>query len=187
MATFKEKLKSKIPSWSELLPVFSILIFLVFTWTLYRMFWYLPSWLGDLPVWDVLIMAAYVLSFALFESLVMLGLMVLIALILPSRIFRQDFVAQASALALLLGAGAYLLQRKMGILYELSLRQLAFYPLVVLAAILVFILVFSYLFKRFEGLRRLVHKFAEWMTVFAYIYVPLGLLGLVVVILRLIF
>ena len=43
------------------------------------------------------------------------------------------------------------------------------------------------LFDRFPGLTRVVNVFAERMTIFAYIYLPLGLLSLFVVLLRIIF
>jgi hypothetical protein len=44
--------------------------------------------------------------------------------------------------------------------------------------------IFSFMFKRFNMLSRLALAAAERMTIFAYLYVPLGLIGLLVVVAR---
>ena len=84
-------IKLKLPTRQEVLPVFSVIIFFVFTWTLYTMFYYLPSWLGDMYTRDILILSTYSFAFALLESLIVLGVMVVLALLLPARFFKDKF------------------------------------------------------------------------------------------------
>jgi hypothetical protein len=177
-------LRTRLPSRQELFPVLAVFVFFAYTWALYRMFWYVPSWLEYLNLWKVLTIAAYVLAFALFESLLMLGLLVLFSLFFPPRIFKDRFIVQGASLAALTSLAAFMLQRKINLVYRLELWQLELYPLVLLVALVFVVLALGLLFERLPFLARLVQAIAERLTIFAYFYLPLGLLGLAVVILR---
>ena len=177
-------LKSRLPSRSEALSVLSIFVFFVFSWTLYRTAYYTPSWLEYLSVWSILIIVAYVLGFALFESLCLLALAVVFSLFFPPRLFKQQYALQGSALAAAVSVGAVLLQRKINLVYRLELWQLVAYPLVFLLAVVLLVFLLDFLFRRFPRLSRLVAALLERMLIFVYIYVPLGVLGLLVVLIR---
>jgi len=187
VANFKQRIRSKLPSGQEIIPVYSSIAFICFSWSLYRMFYQVPSWLYYLNIWDVLVLAAYVLSFALIESLLVLGFLLLLSIVLPAERFKDKFAIQGSTAALLIGAGAVALQRKIGIVYKLEVWQILVYPVLALALLIGLILVAAYIYDRFQILARLASALVERMTVFAYIYAPLGLLALVVVLLRNIF
>ncbi len=187
MATFKQKLLAKLPSRQEALPVFSTIVFFVFTWTLYRMFYQVPSWLYFMNLWNVLVLIAYVLAFALVESSIMMGFVTLLCLIFPSKIFRANFVPLASSLVTAMAAGAVMVQRRISYVYDLTLRQSVIYPALILAAMLLIIVLLSLIFNRFKRFARLVSAVADRMIIFSFIYVPLSLISLVVVIIRNIF
>jgi hypothetical protein len=184
LATFKEHLESKLPSRQEVLPVLSVIVFIVFTWTLYRMFFQVPSLLFYMRVWDVLIISAYVLAFALFESAVVLGLLLIFSLVFPVKYFKDNFVAQGSTVVLMISMGAVALQRKMNIMYRLDGWELILYPFVILAAIVFVIFAASYIYDRFKILPRIISTVAERMIVFVLLYVPLSILGMLVVLVR---
>lgn len=187
MSNLTQKAASRLPDRSEITPVFSAVVFIFFSWSLYRMFWQVPSWLYYLKVWDVLILAAYVVSFALFESLVVMGFMLFLAFILPARYLKERFIVQGSLLVFLIGAGAVALQRKIGVIYKQEIWQILAYPALALIALIGLIIAAAFIFNRFPHLARLAAGLADRMTIFAYIYVPMGLLGLAVVIWRNIF
>jgi hypothetical protein len=177
-------IKARFPSRQEVLPVFAIFAFFGFSWAFYRMFWYVPSWLEYLNVWKVLTIASYVLAFALVESLLMLVPVILISLVFPARIFKDKFVVQGSSLAVLISIGAVTLQRRINLVYRLELWQIIAYSLACLGALVLVILALSALCERVPAFKRIVQTAAERMTVFAYVYVPLSLVGLGVVIIR---
>jgi hypothetical protein len=179
-----EKFSEKLPSRQEATTVLSVVVFIIFSWTLYRMFWYVPSWLEHLSIWSVATTAAYVLSFALLESIIVFVLVCSLSLVFPRRIFKQQFTAQACSIVAGLSVGAYLLQRKMKLIYRLSYLELLVYPVMILLCLVILILILYYIFKRFEYIARFIRLLAERMTVFLYVYVPLGLLGWLVVIFR---
>jgi hypothetical protein len=159
-------------------------VFFVFSWALYRTSWYVPSWLESLSIWSVLIIIAYVLSFALFESACLLALVVFFSLFFPLKVFKEKYVLLGSSLAVLLSVGAVLVQRKINLVYRLELWQLWSYPLVGLLASVLLVVLLAFLFNHFPLLGRLVNAVVDRMVIFVYIYVPLGLLALLVVLVR---
>lgn len=177
-------IRAKLPSKQEALAVFSVILFVVFSWTLYRTAWWAPSWLEYLSVWGVLIITAYALAFALFESLALMGVMCVLSLILPRQTFKDLFILQGSTLALILGGGAFLVQRNVNVIYQLELEQTLLVPALIVAGIVVLALILRVVFQKIQILSRLILMMADRMTIFAYLYVPLGLIGLVVVIAR---
>ena len=151
------------------------------------MFYMVPSWTGFLNMQSVGVIGAYVVSYALFESVIFLLLLTLMALILPARFFCSNFVPVGSAMTVILAFAAYLLQRKMRVVRELSLIESIVYPAVVLIGIIAAIILLAYIFQRYAKISELVQKIADLMIVFALLYVPLGIIGLLVVIYRNVF
>jgi len=148
------------------------------------MFWYVPSWLEYLNIWRVLIISAYVLAFALIESLFMAGLLVMFSLLFPRHLFKDQFIVIGSSLAALTSIGAVLLQRKINLVYRLEVWQILVYPFVFLVTIGLSVWALAFLFERIPLLSRIVATIAERMTGFLYLYVPLGVAGLMVVLAR---
>jgi len=134
-----------------------------------------------------MVLTAYVLSFALIESLVVLLAPLICSLVFPARLFKDKFVSQGSMVVFVLSAAAVMIQRKIGLIYKWELGEIIGYPFALLVALLVFILVINYVLERLDFLQSVIIKLTERMTVFLYIYIPLGLLGSVVVFLRNIF
>lgn len=148
------------------------------------MFYHLPSWAYYLQIYEILILASYVLMTALAESLVMVGLVCLVSLVLPERLFRKHFVPQGALLALAWSLGAFLVQRKVAILLDLELWQVISYSLGVLVLSLLFSIMSGWIINRFPIIDRMLSSLADRMVVFTMIYVPLSILGWVVVLIR---
>ncbi len=180
----RQWLASRLPGKDETFSVFSLIVFIVFTWAIYQMVWKLPSWLFLMGLLQISVVAAYVLAFALIESLVMLASMLLLALIIPRRLFRDKFVPQASLLVTILSLLAIYLQGHLNLLTGMALAQLVILPFIFLIGIFVYVLLFSILIERTSVVPRLIQAAANRLTVFAYVYVPISLLCLLVVIAR---
>ena len=177
-------IKEKLPTRQEITPVYSIILFITFTSMLFLVFWVLPSWLGDTDFMRILTMTAYVLFYALLESAVVLFGIILLAILLPARYFKDNFVAQGSALVVLISIGAYFLQKNISFIYTMRFSFVFLIPFALLAIVLLLVFILLYTFNSSEWLKALVESFAERMTVFSYIYLPLGLLCTVIVIFK---
>jgi hypothetical protein len=174
----------RLPGRKEIYPVFAILLFLVNSWMLYRYFWVIPSWMEYLSLTNLLVVAAYTFGHSLLESLLALAFILGLCLLFPPGLFRDCFTAQGSLVALGMGGVAVLLQRQVSIIYRWELWQIAAYPALFLAGLAALILGSALAFRRYPRLAGWVNEFAERMTVFGLLYIPLGVLGLVVVIIR---
>jgi len=177
-------IRRRLPDRREMLPVFGIFCFFCFSWSLYRLFWYIPSWLEYLSLWKVLIITCYVLAFALIESLAMTLLTILFLLVYPKKIINNRFVLIASGLSVVVSLAAFLLQRKISLVYRLEIWQILLYFLIILVLLVGGVFLICWVLDRQPKISRFGAELAERMTIFVYIYAPLGLIGLIVVILR---
>ncbi len=184
MATFKHKLAAHLPGWQEIFPVFSLIIFIVFTWTIYRMAWELQSWLYSNTLPQILILAAYVLAFALIESLVVMAFVLLFGLILPNMVFRDHFVAQGSIMVAILTLIALVLQHYPDAFTLLAPISLLLIPLALVAWLIILLVGSAYFLERKRSIITRIQNLTDRLTVFSYIYIPLSLVGLLVVIIR---
>ena len=173
-----------LPDRREMLPVFGIFCFFCFSWSLYRLFWYIPSWLEYLSLWKVLIITCYVLAFDLIESLAMALLTILFLNVFPKKVINDRFVLIASALSVVVSLAAFLLQRKISLVYRLEIWQILLYALIFLLLMVAGAFFLSWVLAYQSKISRFGAELADRMTIFVYIYVPLGLIGLIVVILR---
>ena len=79
---------------------------------------------------------------------------------------------------------AFLIQRKINVMYRLELWQITAYPIAFFTGLVILVLALNYIFERLPTLARLAGGLADRMTIFAYIYVPFSLLGLTLVLIR---
>jgi hypothetical protein len=187
LGNLKSTLGRRIPGKLQIFPVFSIIVFFVFTWALYRMSSQVPSWLGYLSWWNVVTLLIYVLASALFESVTILGFVLLICLLFPARFFKEIFVAQGSAIVVILSLVALLMQHNTSVIYSLELWQLMVCILLFLIALTALVLLIASLLKRFHWLRTFLEALAIRMMVFGYCYTLIGFISLIVVLARIIF
>jgi hypothetical protein len=175
--------KSRLPNFDSILPVFAVIAFMVYGWTLVVFLWKLPSWILYLTLGEIFVVLAYSLTAALLESLTALAVLLLISALLPSEWLREVFVVRGT-IASLVGLGAVMLymNRYAAIGYDfinvLIPWSLAGLGLTVLAAFL-------------AGRNRFLVRTAAWLadqlTVFVYLFVPASLVSLLVVLYRNIF
>ena len=173
---------ARLPRWAQIIPVFGVILIIIYTWTLIWFFWEVPSWLYYLRIGEVLVLLAYTLATNFAESLLVLCGPLLLALALPPKWFRDVFVARGAALSI---AG-------LGCLIFLA-RQFTdkdAYPgfwlrLPILLAAAVGLAALVYLCGRVRLLRTAVEAVAERVSIFAYILAPLSVISVLVVGLRL--
>ena len=178
MDTFKKRL----PSRQEALQLLAVCTFLVYSWSILHFFRKLPSWILFLSYWDVASIFAYVLAFALIESIVVFSILILCCLVLPTWILRDGFVSKGSTLLIMNAFWASVFHPILLSDHILSWSpgQYALSALLYLASMGVS----WYLVHRSHPISRALNSFAERLTVFLYVYIPLGVLGILGVLAR---
>ena len=178
------RIRLKLPTRNEALPVFSTILFIVFSWMFFQFFIQVPSWIFYMDAQKLLVMFTYVVSFSLAESLILMGFVVFLDLVFPRRMFKEQFIAQGTVQVLIISIITYFIRQRIELFEKLEIVKLLTIPVVALAVILLSVLLSAMIFKRFEKAPRLIESLADRMTIFAYLYLPLGVASLAVVVLR---
>ena len=172
----------RLPRWTQIIPVFGIIILIVYGWALMWFFWEVPSWLYYLHIGEVLVLLAYTLATNFAESLAVLCGPLLLALVLPKKWFSDVFVARGTALALA-ALGCFIFLAKQFTDKDAYPTFWLRIPTVLLVAAVIAALV--YLCGRILLVRKALEALADRVSIFTYILVPLSLISVLVVAVRL--
>jgi hypothetical protein len=103
---------SRFPGKQDAWLVFSACIFPIHIWITIVFLYNFPSLILKANLLQIMSVLSYSLVFALLESLILFGILVLLAAILPKRLFRERFVILGSLLALVIVGLALLLNTR---------------------------------------------------------------------------
>lgn len=172
-------LKKRFPSLTDIYAVFSVAVFLIYSWSLWGFFYRVPSFMLLLPFGEIMAVLAYMLAVALIESVVVtIGLAVL-GFVLPRALLREGFSYKGFLVLLVSAVAVILLQT----VVRISLIQIGdFYRTMAWSLAALLILIFWA--QKSASLRRRIMLVVDQLEVFTYLYVPLGVVSLVVVLVR---
>lgn len=174
MAIFKDRLASL----QDITLVFASCVVAIYSWSILIFFYRLPAWLLHLTVWDILNIAAYTFTLNLLESLVILCCLIILAAILPADLLRNKFGTRGGTLVLITAILLAIFQYSTD-WYLILPGEVWLWSEVVLVALLI-----SYLLYRYQQIEERLYFFLERLTIFLYIYVPLSLIGVAIVVFR---
>jgi hypothetical protein len=163
----------RLPSFSEIVPVYAVIASMLFAWSILQFFWYLPSWLHFMAFENLFGVFCYVMASSFIESLFFLLFLLLLSFILPQRYFKGEFAAYGTALALAI-IGPLVIRMILLDSFGISIPQ---FGLVLVSMPIVF----SFLSLRVSPVRKAVTLVADRLIVFLYILIPLSLLSLFVI------
>lgn len=176
------RILNRFPERKSVLSVFAWAAFLCYGWTLFASFWKVPSWLYYLTVGELLSIYAYSFIVNFLESLGILLLAIGIGLVLPRRWWSDDFSIKGSILAIVLLASImvrlYLIRTPDE--WEIFLYQQVSWWMWT-GMLLIGLLI---LFTRFSWLQRGLEAMNDRVLAFLYIYLPLTVLSVFLVVFR---
>jgi hypothetical protein len=175
---FRERLPQRV----EILYVFGGVVFLIYSWSIRGFLYQLSSLRLYHTLGEIFGVFAYLMAFALLESLVLMGGLIAIGFILPAKWFREGFTYKGFITTLVAGIAMIKLH------YYLFSLDYAMPPMNVIylgtAIALGILIALIWIFQNFPQLQRFLLALQERLQVFVYLYIPLGILGLTVVVLR---
>jgi hypothetical protein len=80
--------------------VLLICAFPIHAWAIVNIFWNIPSWILFQNAWGVASLSAYVLVFALFETLLAGAIVLLVGLLIPRKVLGRRLLAIAALIVL---------------------------------------------------------------------------------------
>ncbi len=183
-----EFILKRLPVRTDILKVFNVVLFVVFSWSIRGFLFEIPAFLLYLGLPDISQILFYMLAFALLESILVTGGLVFLSMILPSNWFKSGFaykgflIILAATIGLIIFQGYY----KIGFFQNLIKNDYSdFEP--ILIGLMISILALSILFWLIHikpRLQKYLSDLIEQFSVFGYIYLPLGVIGFLVVIMR---
>jgi hypothetical protein len=176
-------LKKRLPSIKNMIPVYSVIVAMLYGWTVVAFIWKLPSWLNYLTVGELFVILSYSFFVNLVESLLVLGLLVLICAALPQALLLNEFAIRGSVVVLcLLGSGMIFLARYV----DNGQVAMTSWPI---WSVVTLLILFSCLFiaQKVKSVGLAVFWLADQLSVFLYLLLPFSLLSTVAVLFRNIF
>lgn len=178
------RILNRFPDHKQFWPVLSTIVFIVFSWTIYRALYQVPSWLYYLTLPRIFPLFAYILSYALLESVLVSVLFLVLCFILPGSWYKNNFTAQSFLLVILLSLAAYLLRSEFDKIQKLNTWQIVGIPLALLVMMVLLIPLLAKILARYPRAAGWLELIANRLTIFGYIYIPFGVLGWLVVFTR---
>ncbi len=170
----------RFPPSKSIIPVFAVIVFMIYAWTIVHFLWALPSLFYYLNLGEILAVLSYRILVDLVESLAMIGVLLVASFVLPPRILRDAFIARGvAASAILIGSVMLFWDRFTAV--GLSLANYApLWLVVTLGATLGL----SFLAAKVRFLSAGLEFLSDRFIVFLYILMPLTALALVDVLVR---
>lgn len=166
--------RSRLPSWKDIWPVYALIVFLLYTWSLFLFFWEFPSWSKFMTVGELFTIFCYVMSLCLFESMTFLAALLGICAALPVKMLKEYFIVRGSYFSFFILAGIMLY-------WYIIFPGNMFISSVIIFVVAIF---FSFIAVKVGIMYRTAMEVTERLTIFLYLYLPVSVVLLVVVLIR---
>ncbi len=181
-------IQSRLPERRDALQVFGVVLFAVFGWSIRGFLYKIPSFTLYFGLSTNLAVLCYMLSFALLESLVIIGCLLALAALLPARVLKEGFAYKGFLIVLVAALAMIVFEFWYRVDFFKDMMNGQYYmvapfvmgsvsSIIVLAGLL-------WLFHVRPRWQKYLVYAAEQLGIFTYIYVPLGLIGFLVVLVR---
>lgn len=174
-----DSIQKRFPRRYDLLAVFGVAIFVCYSWTLLGFLFKLSSFVLYLTLGEIAHILAFMMAFALVESLVITAILLLLSAILPSDWLREGF-AFKGFIIIIVGTVT-------SILFQNILHDNFPHPLVLVLFVLIPIGLSIALIAMVRSLPRihnLINNIQDRVLIMLFVYVPLGVLSLMFVLYR---
>jgi hypothetical protein len=172
-------LKNRFPHRSELIAVLGISVFVCHSWSIRVFLNDLPSLLLYFRLAEIAVVFAYMMAFALLESLLVAVGLALAAAILPSKWLRDGFAYKGFIFVIAGSIAAYVLQKNLR--YEFPSTGMLMLNLVIPLTLSAFLIAASHMWR---PLQKILLDIQDRISIMLYIYVPIGLVSFFVVVFR---
>ncbi|HVN15974.1 MAG TPA: hypothetical protein VMT73_09565, partial [Anaerolineales bacterium] len=167
-------LSERLPKLNQVLAVHGLIVMFVYGWSLYWFLWNLSAWISFQSFGEIAIIFIYTVAVNLLESIVVIGILLLIGLVLPGKWFRNQFdFAAALIVIFVLSWFVYF------VWYGMQARYLLYLPLFLLLMGGVW-----FLGIRVSNVKHLVRNFVDRTSIFSYIALLMGSISVLIVLFR---
>lgn len=172
--------KKRLPTFREVLSVYGVIIFILFSWATIIFFWRLSAWLYYLNLGEIGVLYAYAASTEFVESLIYLTILLLLCMALPGAVLKEHFSVRGTIIAIAMPGFVLLAD------YLIAIRD--FTPVISIpmafAVSAGLALMWIWLASRYKALGQAADFIMERVSIFTYVYTMIAVISLVVVLIR---
>jgi hypothetical protein len=172
-----ELIRNRFPARSDLLAVFGVAVFVCYTWTLLGFLNKLSSFLLYFTLGEIGNIFAFMMAFTLLESLAVTALLALLSGVLPSGWLKEGFALKGFVILVVATIASILFQKYLLGGEFPSVLGIAAFVLVPLGLSIGLI---ALIHSRPKA-QRILHGILDRIQIMLFVYVPIGLLALIVV------
>ncbi len=188
LQSISHSIQKRLPARVEALRVFGVVLFAVFGWSIRGFLYKVPAFTLYFGLSANLAILSYMLSFALLESVLVIAALLALAACLPARWLKQGFAYKGSLIVFVAAVAMILFEQwfRIGFFKDIMAGQYYMVPpfIIGLASSIVALFGLLWLLRAQPRFQKYILYAAEQLGIFTYIYVPLGLIGLAVVLIR---
>jgi hypothetical protein len=173
------RVKEQFPTWDKVLPVYAVITFVIYGWSLYWFLHELPAWLHYLQLTEIISLYSYVLMVNFLESLLILFFLLILCVALPQNWLFDKFIYRGSALSLFIITYMIAMIVRRSQIMEFSTNMVKWFPVILIIALLFIIAV-----EKFSFIKKSVEGFADRATIFLYINIPASIMAIVFIMIR---
>jgi hypothetical protein len=183
-----EVIGKRLPARTEILSVLNVVVFVLFGWSIRGFLFEVPSFMLYMGLGDIAAILFYMMAFALLESVLVTGGLAILSMLLPSNWLKSGFRYKGFLIILVATIGFILFQGYYKAGFFQNLIQNDYSPLRPIYTGffigMVGLIGLLFLFHHSPWLQKYVTKLVDQFGIFGYIYIPLGMIGALVVIAR---
>ena len=172
-------IQRRLPRVEEILDVLGVSVFVLFSWSLRGFLYNLPSFLHSLSVGAILGILCYMMAFALLESLLLVCCLLLISIVLPGKWYRDGFAYKGFLTILVISITSIQIQSILSA--DWPSKEILLPKFGIAFLMLVFLIALAHILVPFQ---KFLLEVTGRLQIFVYLYVPIGLVGLLVGIIR---
>jgi hypothetical protein len=175
-----KSIASRLPNTENLRLVYSLSALIAYAWMFLAFFYYVPGYIMFLDLWEILGLLSYSVAGALLESLLILFVPLLFALMIPQM--RHDFISYGGMIVILWDMWIMLALTLLAvILDQYTLTWMIWLGLIILPVMLSAILI-----MRAPKFKNLLRGIADRASILLFIFLPASLIGFAIIGIRLI-
>lgn len=173
-------LANRFPKPQEIISVYAVGVAILYTFTLFAAFNdFSRNWVLYLSITDILSIFAYMITGAFFESLLVITALLFVGFILPPKILQGRFILYGVIMIVtFLGSLTLRDGTLVGISDILKNSRMVF------TSFAVSTFVFAALGEFFTGIRKIIELIADRCVILLYVYMPLSLISVIVIVFR---
>jgi len=172
----------RLPDKSDIISVYSIIAFMIYSWTFITFFFKLSSWVYYLTIGEIANIFTYAMVTDLFESLVLLFGLVLSCLLLPPTFLKDDFRIRGTWIVI-----SFFGTLMVYLIPIFGIRNRGINPMFWLVAAIALTAILTIIFSRISFTRRFADFITDRMTVFLFIFTPLSVISFFILVIRIMF